>query len=226
MFWKNSTGKKLEAMHTLLQQSFSKVKNDIHSVMQWVQYLNQKLLEQQQLVYQQQQTIKELSEYLSLSVKSPEEINKIIESNYPYERLLNSITALNYKIQDLETKFGSLQSQKPAQLQPSQQLEQNLNEVIKRLEKLEGKKLSIKEKIMKRLTKNSKAYVMGAILGYIKKYESISATKLKEIVVDEQAFCSKSSFYRILEDIEVLDEIGAVKKGKEKQYFYKIEKNF
>jgi hypothetical protein len=63
--------------------------------------------------------------------------------------------------------------------------------------------------------------VKSVILSYIKKYERISALQLKEIVVDEQNFCSKSSFYRLLEEIEELDDIGVVKQGKEKQYISK-----
>ena len=73
---------------------------------------------------------------------------------------------------------------------------------------------------MKRLTRNSKEYVKSVILSYIKKYERISALQLKEIVVDEQNFCSKSSFYRLLEEIEQLDDIGVIKEAKEKHYLY------
>ena len=44
---------------------------------------------------------------------------------------------------------------------------------------------------------------------------------LKEIVVDEQNLCSKSSFYRLLEEIEQLDDVGVIKHGKEKHYVSK-----
>lgn len=219
MFWKSSTEKKLETMHKVIHHSFSKVRSDIYSMTQWVNYLYQKSLEQEQLMMQQQMTIRSLAEHISAEARGPEDIKKIIESNYPYEKLLSQISHLNLRIDELSAKLNSIHI---GQAEPTKQLEQNLAEMEKRLEKMEGKKLSIKEKIMKRLTKNSKEYVINVVLGYIRKYESILATKLKEIVVDEQAFCSKSSFYRILEDIESLDEVGVVKKGKEKQYFYKI----
>ena len=65
----------------------------------------------------------------------------------------------------------------------------------------------------------------SVVLSYIKKYERISALQLKEIVVDEQNFCSKSSFYRLLEEIEALDEIGVIKQGKEKHYIAKSMKH-
>jgi len=99
----------------------------------------------------------------------------------------------------------------------------DISNIDRRLERLEQKKMSIKEKIMKRLTRNSKEYVKSVILSYIKKYERISALQLKEIVVDEQNFCSKSSFYRLLEEIGELDDIGIVKQGKEKHYISKAK---
>ena len=100
-----------------------------------------------------------------------------------------------------------------------------MSHIEKRLEKLEQKKASMREKIMKRLTRNSKEYVKSVMMSYIKKYESVSALQLKDIIVDEQQFCSKSSFYRLLEELEDLDEIGVVKRGKEKHYITKAMKH-
>ena len=77
---------------------------------------------------------------------------------------------------------------------------------------------------MKKITRNSKEYAKTIILSYIKKYEKISALQLKEMLVDEQALCSKSSFYRLLEEIESLGDIAVIKKGKEKHYISKISK--
>ena len=41
------------------------------------------------------------------------------------------------------------------------------------------------------------------------------------MVVYDQGLCSKSSFYRLLDEIEALEDIGTVKKGKQKYYLYK-----
>src|SRR3989344_797367 len=86
----------------------------------------------------------------------------------------------------------------------------------------EQKQLSMKEKIVKKITRNSKDYVKNIIISYIRKYERVSALQLKEIVVDEQDLCSKSSFYRLLEEIEQSDEIAVIRQGKEKHYLLKI----
>jgi len=79
----------------------------------------------------------------------------------------------------------------------------------------------MKEKIVKRLTRNSKEYVKSVIISYIRKYERISALQLKDIIVEEQNLCSKSSFYRLLEEVEGIDELGVIKQGKEKHYVSK-----
>jgi len=96
-----------------------------------------------------------------------------------------------------------------------------LSHIEKRIETLEQKKATIREKVIKRLTRNSKGYVKSVMLSYIRKYEKISALQLKEMIVDEQNLCSKSSFYRLLEELEQLEDIGVIKEGKEKSYLSK-----
>ena len=73
------------------------------------------------------------------------------------------------------------------------------------------------------MIKNSKDYVKTVIISLIKKYNRISAPQLKEILVEEQALCSKSSFYRLLVELEQEEEIGALQTGKEKAYFAKAQ---
>jgi len=97
-----------------------------------------------------------------------------------------------------------------------------MNEIEQRISQLEEqKKATIKEKVVKRVTRNSKEYVKQLMLSYIRKYTQIGALQLKDMIVYDQGLCSKSSFYRLLDEIEVLDEVGTVKKGKQKYYLYK-----
>jgi hypothetical protein len=77
---------------------------------------------------------------------------------------------------------------------------------------------------MKRIAKNSKEYVKSIIFAAIRKYGEIPASKLKEIIVEEQGLCSKSSFYRLLAEIETENELGVIEKGKEKIYLMKSER--
>jgi len=217
MFWKNdANGKKLEQISSLLKKSFSNVKKDTSSIFQWLNYFYKRSQEQERM-------LRQLQVELSYVPKTREEIRKIIDDYYSFEGIMAKIRDLNGKVDELSKKTAFkeyIASPLHKEFQP------DMSYIEKRLEKLEQKKISIKEKIMKRLTRNSKEYVKGIIISYIKKYEKISALQLKEIMVDEQNFCSKSSFYRLLEEIEQLEEIGVVKHGKEKHYLSKAIKQF
>jgi len=110
---------------------------------------------------------------------------------------------------------------------PYSQILKRIEEINQRLDKLESKqperKIALKERLLRKITKNSKEYIKSVIVGTIKKYGRISGPQLKEIVVDEQGICSKRSFYRLLAEIEQEQEIAAFSDGKEKNYFFKTQ---
>lgn len=217
MFWKkeDSAEKRLKQINEILKRSFVNVKRDTTNIFQWVNYLYRKNIGQEQM-------IKQLQLEISYIPKTREDIRHIIDDYYSFESIMAKIRELNNKIDELSKKQPAYVEKIVPQILQKEPID--VSHIEKRLEKLEQKKLSIKEKIMRRLTRNSKEYVKGVILSYIKKYEKISALQLKEIVVDEQNFCSKSSFYRLLEEIEQLDDIGVIKHGKEKHYVSKAVK--
>lgn len=217
MFWKkDDTEKKISQMNDLLKKSFENVKRDTTSIFQWMNYFYRRDIEQEQL-------IKRLQLELSYMPKTREDIRSIIDDYYSFKSIMAKISELNYKIDELARKHAAQAERNIAQ-PVHREMHPDLSYIEKRLEMLEQKKMSIKEKIMRKLTRNSKEYVKSVIISYIRKYEKISALQLKEIVVDEQNFCSKSSFYRLLEEIEDLDEIGVIKQGKEKHYISKAVK--
>lgn len=188
-------------LHQLLKASFFNVKKDTSDIFKWLNYLYQKSLDQEQ-------KITELKTELSFVPKTKQQLKQIIDEFYSYESILK-------RIDDVESRINSLYK---GQIPVSPAEEYRLIEIQKRLEKLEQKKAGLKEKLIKKITKSSKDYIKTMIISYIKKYEKISALQLKEMLVDEQGLCSKSSFYRILEEIEMQEDIGVIKKGKEKQY--------
>lgn len=213
MFWKkkeNEIEQKIQQMNEILKKSFANVKRDTTNIFQWLNYFYRKGIEQEQL-------IKQLQLELSYIPKTREEIRHIIDEYYSFEGIMAKIRDLNNKVEEVARRF-----QVRSLPQPVHEIAPEIVEVERRLNRLEQKRLSMKEKIIKRLTRNSKEYVKGIIISYVKKYERISAVQLKELVVDEQNLCSKSSFYRLLEEIEQLDDIGVVKHGKEKYYISKI----
>ena len=212
MFWikvQSKTERKLSQMNQLLMRSFANVKNDTQKLSQWMNYLYQKNLEQQN-------QIKQLQLELSYIPKKPDDIRKIIDSYYSFNNIMERIKMLNDKINNMAAERVS----EPAYIHPATRSEiEGIDTRLKQLE--EQRKVTIREKVVKRVTRNSKEYVKQLILSYIKKYAQISSLQLKDMVVYEQGLCSKSSFYRLLDEIEAMDDIGTVKKGKQKYYLYK-----
>jgi tetrahydromethanopterin S-methyltransferase subunit G len=243
LFSKNKkTGTELIQLHNTLTNSFKNVRKDTSNIFQWLDYLYKRNLYQEQL-------IRNFKEELQYMPKSKEDIKRIIDESYSYEIISNRIKEIDNKIEDLRKDHLQLHEshnelhQKHHEVGPRLealkarleeiQLHQRIspkiptaeiNQLNKRLEKLETKKVAIKEKIIKRITKKSKDYVKSIMLSYIKKYGKITALQLKEMVVEEQGLCSKSSFYRLLEELEEEPEIGVLKTGKEKHYIAKLSK--
>jgi hypothetical protein len=208
MFWikkQSDTEKKLSQVQNLLIRSFSNVKNDTQKLFQWLNYLHQKDMEQEN-------KIKQLKLELSYIPKRPEDIRKIVDSYYSFDNILERIKMINEKVDNLSATRGNIGSQTHPEM----------HEIEHRLTQLEEqKKATIREKVVKRVTRNSKEYVKQLMLSYIRKYTQIGALQLKDMIVYDQGLCSKSSFYRLLDEIEALEDIGIVKKGKQKYYLFK-----
>lgn len=142
----------------------------------------------------QHRTIHSLKRELSLAPKSHDDIKRVVDSYYSFDALVS-------RLEQLENKLFVLEQRNP---------EKNLQSQLQR-------------KIIKKLTRNSKNYIKNTILSLISKYTKISALELREIIVDEQSLCSKSSFYRILEELESEQSVSVVAEGKEKIYFHQIQ---
>ena len=110
---------------------------------------------------------------------------------------------------------------------PYEQIMQKIDQINNRIDTLETKKAekrpALQERLVRKIQKNSKDYIKSVILATIKKYARITGPQLKEIVVEEQGLCSKSSFYRLLGEIEVEHEISSFLDGKGKTYFLKAQ---
>ena len=141
---------------------------------------------------QHDQRLDNIEQQLAYIPKSHQEIKQIIDSYYSYDSVLGKIEELNKRMDSLE-----------------------------HIKQDSEKKISLKERLVRKITKNSKDYVKSVIISMIRKYGRISAPQLKEILVDEQGMCSKSSFYRLLAEIEQENEISTIQAGKEKVYLSK-----
>ncbi|MBI2577150.1 hypothetical protein HYV84_08105 [Candidatus Woesearchaeota archaeon] len=182
-----------------------------------------------------QKLIIELANTFKNLPKTREEIHQLIKESSPHEELRQHIGKVAAEIEDLKRHHSDLlRSHLDLQHKHIQQpvvldaklgqipLSGELEKLSTKIKVLEEKQVSGKEKFLKRIAKNSKGYIKNLLLSYIKKYGSISGFQLKEIVVVEQGICSKSTFYRLLEELEEDADIGVMKKGKEKHYVAKI----
>ena len=215
---KQNTELQLARLNNMLAASFANVRRDTGMIFQWLNYLYKKSIEQEN-------TIRQLRHHISRMPASKMQLKQLIDEIYSFEDISKRIDTLSIRLDTLSRReIVPVGTETGTRTEAEAVDETRLENIQNRLEKLEEKKQTLKEKLMKKITKNSKEYVKTIILSYIKKYEKISALKLKEMLVDEQALCSKSSFYRLLEEIEELDEISVLKKGKEKHYLSKIAK--
>ena len=231
LFKRKNTGP--EKVNNMLELSFKNVSKDIYNIFSWLNYLNNRLVG--------------LQTQMDYMPKSKEEIKDIIDQHYSYENISKKIQELNERVDSLISKqktvpeeldeirtkiknmatIDDIHSLRTRTISPIETPPQTskLDEINQRLKHIETKRqATVREKFVQRITRNSKEYIKNVIISLIRKYEKIPALKLKEMVVDEQGLCSKSSFYRILTDVEEGDEITIVRKGKEKQYILKMIK--
>ena len=202
-------------MDRSVSQSFAKVKQDTDALYQWVSYLyqqNQQLVEQnaalKRLTEEQRFALNEVKVTVQHLPKTPHEIKQIVEQYYNFEPILQRIKHIEQKIELLEMRrerpvFRPLEQQPPS-VSP-QPVEKTTS-------------TALKEKLMRKLARNSKDYIKNLVLGLVHKYGKMGALQLREIVVEEQGLCSKSSFYRVLEEMEKESSLQIASDGKHTVY--------
>ena len=211
---KKEVESQLAKLNHSLSASFYHVRQDTNRVFQWMQYFQQKAEAHDSQLQLQNQQIQELFQKFDLLPSSREELKSLIDSYYSHSDSSSKIEELRAKIDRLVALQGPAMEQVHA-----------LRTRIEAVENSQKPRANFKERIVQKIQKNSKEYVKNLVLSYIRKYEKISALKLREMVVEEQGLSSKSSFYRILDEIEQLDEVDMVQEGKQKFYFSAISRS-
>lgn len=234
---------RIEQIDRSTKEAFSKVKSDADTLNQWVAWLyhqNQQLHEQarmqRQLIDEQKLTINELKVMVQHVPKTPAEIKQIVDAHYNLEPIMRRIKHIEQKIELIEIKKSrydlpssplgreqpSVNSTRQAPVQHVQHVPvQQVQHVPQKqfvVEKKEKSRSNLHEKMMRRLARNSKEYIKNMISGLVHKYGKISALQLREMVVDEQGLCSKSSFYRIIEEMEKESVLNEINDGKMKVF--------
>ncbi|MBI4145810.1 hypothetical protein HY489_00565 [Candidatus Woesearchaeota archaeon] len=210
---------RVDDMDRSVSESFSKVKQDTDALYQWVSFLhqqNQQLQEHnsvlKRLVEEQKLTMHEFRVTLMHLPKTPAEIKQLVEQHVNVEPLLQRIRHIEQKIEALELRrerFHPLEHPRPS-----------VSDVQLQTQKIEDKPAStaLREKLMRKIARNSKDYIKNLVLGLVHKYGRMGALQLRDIVVEEQGLCSKSSFYRILEEMEQEQGLQVVSDGKHTIY--------
>lgn len=219
------TGDRLDEMDRSVSSSFSRVKQDTDALYKWVSYLyaqNQRLEEQntalQRLANEQKFAINELKVMVSHVPKSAAEIKQIVDAHYSLDPILQRIKHIEQKIELLEMRRAHAHPQRPlAELPPSVSSQPKQAQEVPASRQAPTRK-PIREKLMRKLARNSKDYIKNLILGLVHKYSRIGALQLREIIVEEQGLCSKSSFYRILNEMEREQTLQVVSTGKHTIY--------
>ncbi len=219
LFWRDRTDEKLAEFHSVLSDSFARVKADATTMSQWVEYLYHLAIEQQRSLNdlknrntqlhssvidlervnrRQTELVRDLQLQLKSIPSTPAEIRRIVDAHYSFEPVLA-------RIKHFEEKLAHFEAQKAHVHEP--------------VHVPAPRESSLKEKILRRITRNSKNFIKSSILSLIAKYGQISALQMREMIVEEQGLCSKSSFYRLLEELEQKEGIRFIVDGKEKVYF-------
>lgn len=211
---------KVSKLDRALKESFANVKQDTNALYQWVAYFQQQFARQNQLVEEQQhdlddyeqeilrqrQIIERMQAELRAVPKDSETIKRIVDAYYDFDAILD-------RVRKIEDKLLHLEHQKAA---PAVQQIRHEVAALPHVAPPASRTQALRDKIVQRITRNSKEYLKGLIMSMITKYGKISALQLREMLVEEQGLASKSSFYRLLEELEAENAIGVIHEGKEK----------
>lgn len=213
VFFLNRVGKRLDVLDQNLEVSFDRVRQDTENIYEWLRYLydlaksqHEQLSQKAELIdthesqiAMQQRLIHELKQEVNIIPKSREEMKALLDEVYSLQPILERINTVENRLLQMESRRSI----------PVQQLS---------IEPVQQSVSALKERVLKRIAKNSKEYIKSVVRGVISKYGRISALQLREMIVEEQGLCSKSSFYRILEELEQENAMLLASRGKEKVY--------
>lgn len=205
---KYASKKDLEVLDSKLTTSFSNIKKHNENIFEWLDYFNTKITEQQQTISNQNQTFQNIDQKISKIPLMEYELKRIRESQTETGNMLSNVSELREKLsQVIHNQYG---------------ITNEITSINQKMEKPKSK--TFKQKLIKKISKNSRKYIKTITINLIHKYENISALKLREIIVEEQGLCSKSAFYRLLSNIEKEEDIEIANHGQEKIYISKLIK--
>jgi DNA repair exonuclease SbcCD ATPase subunit len=154
---------------------------------------------------------------LAYKVEQLKENMQNIDSNMlSTENIIPRIKKIVTQIEELDNAYRPLKNELE-----DQKIRLDRYEKIK--EDTPVQKINLREKLLRKMAKTSKDHVKNLINSIIMKYGQVSAMQIREIIVEEQGLVSKSSFYRILEEVEKDSNITVIHDKKEKKFIYNVK---
>lgn len=206
-------------------QSFAKVRQDTDALYQWVSFLyaqNQQLVEQtaalKRLSEEQKLSLHELKVTVNHIPKTADEIRRLVDMHYSLEPVLSRVKHIEQKLELIEMRKERPLEHHSQSVSPAPRQIQEPVHVPEPVVKKREPQEAIREKLIRKFARNGKEYVKNLINSLVHKYGKVGALQLREIIVEEQGLCSKSSFYRILEEMEAENLLHVVSKGKHTVY--------
>lgn len=203
-----------------VRASFSTVKADVQHAMEWISYL---YAQQQEL----QRSVSSQSQIISAMPKSRDEVKVIV--SHAVEQVSERVRDVEHRMEGLQRVAGRVDALEIQQTDAFSKLREMQSQLDSHRRQMDVPKIvpdvprqgtMLKEKIIRLAVRNSKDLIKESVLKLIRTHGQISGVALRESIVHEQGLCSKSSFYRLLEELEDTPELTVVDEGKEKQYVW------
>jgi len=248
MVFLKKTSQQIEQLNSTLQNSFSGVKRDMKNVFDWLNFLHQKNQQQNQIITNLKNQINNLpktkeelreliDEYYGIPLHS--KVDSLHQRMDSVEQSNKTILDLKFQLQEIKSKVSSINNQGSVDHLTSriEQIKEQIRDIenthdihiqehsrqkiIEKQPEIQKKTLyNLRENLIKKIAKSGKDHVKTIMKSLIIKYGKISALQLRDIIVDEQGLCSKSSFYRILEEIDDDEDITVINEKKQKKYVF------
>ncbi len=225
---------RISRLDSALENSFEKVRQDMASVSGWIRYLYSQDAERQKLIgiihAQMEHLAKAQSQQGQLQLPDMSHITRKLSD---FEQKIDTIGVSVKTIEPIIDKVAVLNSQVRMMEETQKTVFDKLREFAGKLEEMPASRVishasahspgmsNLKEKIIRKVARHSKDYIKNLILSTIARYDELSALHLREMIVEEQGLCSKSTFYRLLEELEAADAVSMIARGKEKVYLPK-----
>jgi hypothetical protein len=161
--------------------------------------------------------------------------NKDSDNSVLIQQLITQNDYLRNYVYMLEQRMNQFQM---SQAQPQQTdinsqiklaVKQAMDEIKSEIS-IQKKEFGLKEEILNKFNKNKREIIKHKILEMVET-RNLTLPELKEVIVDQNKYCSKASFYRYFEELKRKNLVNPVRTGnKEVLKSYRIEvinsKNF